>query len=112
MSENIDLNKELVSKPNATYYFKVDSDAMDGAGIFKNDILVIDRDLEAKNGDVVIANFKGQFLVRTIDLSHSNIRLLSYNKNFKNITISINDEFSIFGVVRGVLRQLKKNHLN
>ena len=44
----IDLNEQLVKNKPATFFMRVNSDAMIGAGIHKGDIVIVDRSLEVK----------------------------------------------------------------
>ena len=52
MTQAIDLNKELVKHPAATFYGRVVGDSMIDAGVEEGDILVIDKSLE--RSDVAI----------------------------------------------------------
>jgi DNA polymerase V len=56
----LDLNKHLVRNPPATFFVRVAGDSMVGAGIHPDDILVVDRSLEPKDGNVIIAAADGQ----------------------------------------------------
>ena len=57
ISEAIDLNKELILHPATTYYARAVGDSMVGCGIDDGDLLVIDKSLEAQDGDIVVAFF-------------------------------------------------------
>ena len=46
----LDLNKELIKHPAATFYARVKGDSMVDAGIQDGDLLVIDKALEPKEG--------------------------------------------------------------
>ena len=45
MERGIDLNEQLIKNKPATFFFRMRGDAMKDAGIFDNDILVVDRSL-------------------------------------------------------------------
>jgi len=47
----LDLNKELVKHPAATFYARVKGSSMVDAGIEDGDLLVIDKALDPKDGD-------------------------------------------------------------
>ena len=51
----LDLNDVVVRHPEATYFVRVEGDSMVDAHISDGDILVVDRSLEPRNGDIVIA---------------------------------------------------------
>lgn len=60
----LNLHTYVVQKPAATYFVRMSGDAMEGHGIFDNDILVIDRSLTPKKQSIVLAVVDGEFLVR------------------------------------------------
>ena len=52
--ETLDFNRDLIRNPEATFYGKVEGDSMIEAGINDGDIAVIDRSVEAQDGDIVV----------------------------------------------------------
>ena len=63
----IDLNLALIPRPLSTFFMRVSGDAMAGDGILDGDLLVIDRSLEARPGQVVVATHAGAFIVRRLE---------------------------------------------
>ena len=51
----LDLVRLVVKKPAATFYMRVVGSSMAGAGIGDGDLLVVDRSLTPRAGDVVVA---------------------------------------------------------
>lgn len=66
MSPSIDLNRELVLHPAATFYARVVSDAMSAEGVEKGDVLVIDRAIEPEEGALAVCYVDGEFALRRI----------------------------------------------
>src|SRR5271170_7219676 len=64
MEERLDLNEHLIQHPAATFFVRVDGDSMQGAGIHKGDILIVDRALEPMSGRIVVAVIDGAFTVK------------------------------------------------
>ncbi len=60
--ETLDFNRDLIQNPEATFYGKVEGDSMIEAGINDGDIAVIDRSIEAQDGDVVVGYINDEFL--------------------------------------------------
>lgn len=54
ITESIDLNKELIQNKETTFYARVEGDSMVGAGIYDGDYVVIDKSLEASDGDYIV----------------------------------------------------------
>src|SRR3954467_10182992 len=64
MERGIDLNEELIKNKPATYFFRMKGDAMRDAGIFDNDVLIVDRSLKMISGRIIVAVLNGELLVR------------------------------------------------
>ena len=60
---SIDLNKELIRHPFATFFVRASGDSMIDAGIRPNATLVVDRMVETKSGDIVIAQIGDELCV-------------------------------------------------
>ena len=101
-----DINALLIGNEVATYIFKANSNAMTEAGIFEGDRLVVDRSLEAKHGDIVIASYKGKFLVRRLSNQCGHIRLLAENPIYPPVQVKEADEFEVWGVVTNSIHKL------
>ncbi len=102
----LDINKHLVKHPAATFYVRVSGDSMLGAGIHCGDLLVVDRSLEAKNGNVVVAVLDGDLTVKRLYKRDGVIRLLPENSQYQPIEISETQSFEIWGVVTSVIHAL------
>ena len=107
MEQTLDLNELMISNPNSTFFVRVDGDSMIEAGIFNNDILVVDRSLEPRNYDIIIANVNGEFCVKVLDLNQRYPRLVPQNRNYPIITVTPEMTFNVFGVVTGMVRKFK-----
>jgi len=99
MHSKIDLNNLLIENPSATYYIRVNGDSMLGAGIINGDLLIVDRSMEVTNNRIVVAHINGEFTVKRIKKNKNKIFLQAENTNYKNIEITEEMDFEIFGVV-------------
>ena len=57
--ERINLARELTPHPETTFYAHVEGDSMRDAGILDGDLVVVDRSLDPKNGDFIVAYIDG-----------------------------------------------------
>lgn len=107
MSESIDLNSELIRQKESTFYARVDGDSMEGAGIYDGDIVIIDKALEAHNGNYVVAYIDGEFTLKKFQLDEggNGAWLIPANKKYNPIHVDANNDFRIWGVVTGVVRK-------
>ena len=102
----IDLNEQLIRNKPATFFMRVNSDAMIGSGIHQGDVVIVDRSLEARSGKIVIAVLDGEMLIRKLDISNHKKRLLPATKNLSPIDISESSSFDIWGVVTFVIHSV------
>ncbi|WP_321390809.1 translesion error-prone DNA polymerase V autoproteolytic subunit [Emcibacter sp.] len=96
----LDLNEHLIRRPAATFFLTVSGESMTGAGIFPNDILVVDRSLDAKHGSIVIAVLDGELTVKRLYRKGGVLRLMPENPQFRPLEIRDGMDFQIWGVVR------------
>ncbi|MBW6521844.1 MAG: translesion error-prone DNA polymerase V autoproteolytic subunit [Desulfoarculaceae bacterium] len=104
---SLDLNELCITKPAATYFVRAEGESMVDAGIFPGDVLVVDRSLEARHGDVVIAEYGGELTVKRLELKPT-VRLMPMNKNYLPLVIPEGEELQVFGVVTTVIHPLRK----
>ena len=95
----IDLNEQLIRNKPATFFFRMNSNAMAGGGIFSGDILIVDRSITETNGKVVIAVLDGEMMVRRLERSAQRIRLIPETTNLSIIDIDPFADFKVWGVV-------------
>jgi DNA polymerase V len=102
----LDLNKHLVRNPPATFFVRVAGDSMVGAGIHPDDILVVDRSLEPKDGNVIIAAIDGELTVKRIRIRRKKLYLEPENENYSAREIRSDNAFEVWGVVTNVIHKL------
>ncbi len=102
----LDLNDYLIMNPASTFLVRVTGDSMRNAGIHSGDLLVVDRSLEAKDGNIVIAVIDGELLVKRLKLIKNKYYLLPENTNYKPIEITESMSFEVWGVVSTVIHPL------
>lgn len=108
LNGTLDLNEYCIRHPSATYFIRARGESMIGVGIGDGDILIVDRSLSARNGDIIIAAVSGEFTVKRLEmLPNSPVRLIPENPDFSPITITpeLNAEF--FGVVTHCLKKMR-----
>ena len=109
MERGIDLNEQLVLNKPATYFFRMNSDAMINAGIFNSDVLIVDRSLKATNGKIIVAILNGDLLVRRLQLGLNHASLVAENNGFANIEMEEFNESTLWGVVTCVIHVYEKH---
>ena len=102
----LDLNRHLIKNPAATFFVRVTGDSIVGAGIHHDDILVVDRSLEPKSGNVIIAVLDGELTVKRIRIQRNKVTLVPENEDYQSRDVAEGSQFEIWGVVTNVIHAL------
>ena len=95
----LDLNEHLIAHPAATFYVRVAGSSMEGAGIFDDDLLIVDRSLEAQPGNIVVAVIDGDFTVKRLVKRRGKVLLVAEHPDYPPIQIHEESEATFWGVV-------------
>ncbi|RYZ19700.1 MAG: LexA family transcriptional regulator [Chitinophagaceae bacterium] len=102
----IDLNEQLIRNKAATFFMRVNSDAMSGAGIHEGDVVIVDRSLPPSSGKVVIASVNGELLIRRFEKQGPHRAQLVPASRLAPIAIDNFSEKMIWGVVTYVIHHV------
>lgn len=105
IERELDLHELLITHPAATFYVRLAGDSLIDIGLFDNDILVVNRALEAQHKQIVVAAVDGEFTVKRLWLENGNIELRPENPLYQPIRIKPEQDFYIWGVVTGSVRK-------
>ncbi len=95
----IDLNRDLIKHPLATFYVRVTGDSMEPI-IQSGALVVVDRMIETKDGDIVIARLGAELCVKRLRMTNDGIMwLASENENYQPIKICEAADFEVWGKV-------------
>ena len=108
IESKIDLNQHIIKHPAATFFVRVQGESMKDAGINTEDLLVVDRSLEAKPGDIILAVIDGEFTVKKIYKQDDKFFLKAENESYELIELTEEMDFKIWGVVTNVIKTLNK----
>ena len=99
MEENIDLNEHLISNPFSTFFLRVKGDSMINAGIKDKDLIIVDKSLIAKPGNIVIAMIDGEFTIKRLSIKNDELYLKAENHNYPDFSFKNHIDVQIWGVV-------------
>ncbi len=105
MDTRIDIYEYLIQHPTATFYVRVKGNSMINASIHDGDLLVVDRSIEPRNNQIVIAIIDGEFTVKRISKYNNKLYLIPENEKFKPIEITDTMDFEVWGVVTYVIHK-------
>ncbi|MCF6780947.1 LexA family protein [Stutzerimonas stutzeri] len=86
------------------YLARVDGPSMTGAGIYDGDVLVINRALEARSGDIVVAYVDGGMTVKRLQVTPAGVWLQPEHPDYRAIPVT--ESLHVWGVATHNLHRL------
>ena len=105
--QRIDLMKELVRHPQASYLLRIRGDSMRDVGIFDGDVVLVDKAITPRSGQVVVAVVDGEFTCKTLQLRAGRIKLKAANPIYPDIIPTDSQTVEIWGVVVAAIKQFQ-----
>ena len=102
----LNITEEIVKNPASTFYARVSGNSMVDDGIGDGDILVVDKSVEPYDGCIAICFIDGEFTLKHVKVHGDRVLLVPGNEKFKSIEVHPSTHFTIWGVVRYVIRKL------
>lgn len=108
IEKNLDLNEYLIKRPSSTFLVRASGDSMQDVGIFSGDILIVDKSLTAKQGDIVVVAVDGDLTVKRLHQQDGQCLLVAENSDYTNIEVSPCQSLHIWGVVLHAVRMFQE----
>jgi len=102
----LDLNEHLIMHEASTFFVRADGYSMIGAGIHPDDILIVDRALEAAHNRIIIAIVDGELTVKRLKIEADEYWLVPENNDYPPLRIHEGIDFTIWGVVTYVIHKV------
>lgn len=102
-----DLNELLITHPAATFFWRVRGGSMQGAGIADGDILIVNRALEPRHGDIVVAEVDNDFTVKFLHRRAGRVKLVAADPTFPEIVPREGQTLAVCGVVTGAIKRFR-----
>ena len=93
-----------ISSP-VDFFLRVRGDSMKDIGIIENDLVGVKKASTAENGSVVVARLEEEVTLKRFVQENGTIKLVAENKNYNDILIDQNSDFSLEGIAVGVVRE-------
>lgn len=103
LADTLTIDDYLIENREATFLLKVKGDSMIEAGIQPGDMVIVERNREPKDGDIVIAEIDHEWTMKYYRKSGNRIFLEPANKKYRPIYPT--DELKIAAIVRAVIRK-------
>lgn len=105
VEKGIDFNKLMIKSKETTFCLVAGGDSMNGDGIFKGDLLVVDKLEEPYDRSILIFSIDGEFTMKRLEYRKDHIALVSSNPEFDPIIIKEGEELKRWGVLRYVIKE-------
>ncbi len=103
LDQHLDLNEHLIKNPAATFLVRVRGNSMVDAGIQSGDMLIVDKSLDATDGDIVVAAVDGAFTVKRYRNAGGRLRLVAESPDHASIAVDAANSVEVWGVVVHVI---------
>jgi repressor LexA len=106
MADVLSVGDYLIPHPNKSYLLKVEGDSMIDAGIYEGDMIIFERQKEAKPGDIVVALTEDGYTLKFLRKHGTQFYLEAANKRYPDIHPM---QGEIMGVVTAAFRTYTNN---
>ena len=98
----LDLNKVLINSPASTFFVRLQDES------FKNDgdLLIVDKSIDPYDGCLAVVFVDSEFTLKRIKIENDTTWLVSAKDNCKSIKIDSNNEYTIWGVVKYLIKKM------
>lgn len=97
--DRINLNQYLIKNISTTFIAVAEGHSMEGAGIGHKDLLIIDKSLEPKSGDIGVCVIDGEFTLKRLQVRTDGIWLMPENEHYPPIRVTEFSNFEVWGIV-------------
>lgn len=101
--DTLSLDEFIIDKPEASFMLKVSGDSMRDAGIHRDDLVIVEKGVAPKNGDVVLACVDNEWTLKYYEKRGGEITLVPANPDYP--VIRPRGELTLGGVVKAVIRK-------
>lgn len=99
----IDLNRDLIKHPFATFYIRVSGDSMEPK-IHSGALILVDRMVETKDDDIIVARIGHDLCVKRLSIEDDgSVWLLAENPQYPPIQITEAMDFEVWGRVMSAI---------
>lgn len=102
----LDLNQELIKNPASTFFARVSGVSMVDDGVDDGDLMVIDKSVEPYDGCLAVCFVDGEFTLKRFYRKGDYGVLMPANENYSPITVTSENDFMIWGVVKYLIKAM------
>lgn len=99
----LSLDEYLIDNPNSSFMLKVAGDSLEGIGIYKGDMVILEKATSAARGDIVLALIDREWTLKILERVQGHTILRSANSKYPDFYP--HESLEIFGIVKSVVRK-------
>lgn len=103
--EYLSLDEFLFKNKSSTFPLRAQGDSM-APLILPNDVIIVDRSITPRSGQICVFAYEGNLICKRYIKSNVGIILRSDNRIHRDLVINAEIEVILWGVVRGIAREL------
>ncbi|HAH52538.1 MAG TPA: peptidase S24 [Balneola sp.] len=107
LEKALSLEELVVFRPSATFYVRAQGNAMKRSGIHDKDILIVDRSITPRHGNIIVTSIDEEPSIRRFAKQGSRIFLVSDDSSLKPIAVTKETAWTIWGVVTHVIHRFR-----
>lgn len=103
----LNLNELVIKHPASTFFLRAEGSGMTDVGVQSGDILVVDKSLTPKHGDIVVAVIDGEFILRHLKRDGQSAWLVSSDPDSAAIALHESTDAAIWGAITYVIHKAR-----
>lgn len=107
LEKALNLEELVVFRPSATFYVRAQGNAMKRSGIHDKDILIVDRSITPRHGNIIVTSIDEEPSIRRFAKQGSRIFLVSDDSSLQPIAVNKETAWTIWGVVTHVIHRFR-----
>jgi DNA polymerase V len=107
LEKALSLEELVVFRPSATFYVRAQGNAMQRSGIHDKDILIVDRSITPRHGNIIVTSIDEEPSIRRFAKQGSRIFLVSDDSSLQPIAVNKETAWTIWGVVTHVIHRFR-----
>ncbi|HCT54095.1 MAG TPA: peptidase S24 [Balneola sp.] len=107
LEKALNLEELVVFRPSATFYVRAQGNAMKRSGIHDKDILIVDRSITPRHGNIIVTSIDEEPSIRRFAKQGSRIFLVSDDPSLQPIAVNKETAWTIWGVVTHVIHRFR-----
>ena len=104
----VNLATRIAPRPTSTFVMRVCGDSMKDAGIPDGCLISVDRSVQPKQGDIVVAAIDGEFTVKQLCIKDGQYALKPANDSYPMLELKDGQTLEIWGVVMAAVTELHR----